>query len=173
MQYLLTLRVILVVGVAVGAFVSKDSEFVAWLDGVATLKDVGEAVTWAVGRNRVREWEDRAGRRVWILRLVLLLGMLVVAYFGRGTVVMEGLSHLASCKDAAEAVSRTAGSGRLEWWGYLLVKKAKYRYVHPRSWVDWLLRRLRMPFSVVQVKEVSSCSCLTVNEGNDMNGTYA
>lgn len=161
------------VAVAVGVFVSKDSEAVAWLDGVATLKDVGEAVTWVVGRDRVRQWEDRLGRRVWILRVVMFLGMLVAAYFGRRTVVMDWLSHIASCKDASEAVSRTAGSGRLEWWGYLLVKKAKYRYVHPRSWVDRLLRRLRVPVSVVQVKEVSSCSCLTVNEGNDMNGTYA
>lgn len=99
----------------------------AWLDALATVKDVGEAVAWAIGRSRIGEWEARVGRRRWILRLVGVLGISVGTYCSRHSDLMDWLGHIASVKDASEAVVWAIGEERLEGWGGVVLNEGRYR----------------------------------------------
>lgn len=158
MQYRALLRLLVAGGVGVGSYVGKDSEMMVWLDGVATLKDVGEAVVWVLGRGRLEQWEGRAGGKMWMWRFVGFLGVLVVAYVGRQSDLMDWLAHIASVKDFAEAVCWTIGRERLELFISMVSREARYRCACSRYFADGLLKEVSLLRRAMQITEASAVS---------------
>lgn len=158
MQYRAILRLLSAGGVGVGTYLRRDSDMMMWLDGVATLKDVGEVVAWVLGRRNLEQWAGRAGGKKWALHLIGFLGISVAAYVGRHSDLMDWLAHIASIKDVSEAVSWVIGPERLVRWGDVFLREAEYRCAISQYDAAGLLKKVVLPYRKMQMMKVSALS---------------
>lgn len=113
-----TLRLLTATGAGFGTYFGSATEVMAWLNAIAALKDASEAAVWAVGRERVRGLEERAGLRgrAW-MRGILAVGFVVGGYLGRHSAGMGWISSVATVKDVSQGLVWCFGRERWQEFG--------------------------------------------------------